>query len=164
MKVCFFRHGPAVASGTPGVSEEDRPLTAEGRKKTQRAARGVRSLDLGIDAVYTSRLPRALETARILSRVLKLSEPRVAEELLPGGGPESVIRLLRSAKAECPILVGHEPDLTATLTHLAGGGAFVLKKAGLAVLEMKPNSPRPRGTMSLLLSPSTLRALAARSS
>ena len=40
MKVGFFRHGPAVARGTEGMSEAERPLTSEGRKKTLLAARG----------------------------------------------------------------------------------------------------------------------------
>ena len=48
MKAVFFRHGPAVAHGTPGLAENDRPLTPEGRKKTADAARvmdQVRAID-----------------------------------------------------------------------------------------------------------------------
>ena len=51
MNVGFFRHGIAVPRGTRGVAEADRPLTSDGRKKTARAARGLRRLDLGFDAI-----------------------------------------------------------------------------------------------------------------
>lgn len=162
MRVCFFRHGPAVPRGTPGVAEENRALTTVGRRKTVRAARGVKALKLGIDAVYSSRLPRALETARILADILGLPGPRIAEELLPGAGPARVAGLLRSLKAKVPVLVGHEPGLTSAIAHLSGrsdSGSTLLKKAGFAAVDLTSAAPRPRGMLRLLLTPAVLRAL-----
>jgi phosphohistidine phosphatase len=162
MNVGFFRHGPAAARGTEGVSEADRPLTSEGRKKTLQAAKGLKSLDLGVDAVYTSPLPRALQTAAIVAEVLRLPAPEVLDELSPGGSARRLLEGLRKLNVKTPLLVGHEPLLsTAVSLAVCGGeaGSFELKKAGLAWVEMDDASARPRGVLKLLLTGSALRKL-----
>jgi phosphohistidine phosphatase len=161
MQVCFFRHGPAAPPGE-AVSQEDRPLTEEGVEKTRRAALGVKALDLGIDAVLSSPLRRALQTAEILAGALQLPGPKVAPALLPDVSAEKLLECLREAKAEAPVLVGHEPSLSAAVAALIGApgtGAVQLKKAGLAVVQVDRRTPRPRGTLVLLLTPSALRGL-----
>ncbi len=152
MKVCFLRHGPAAARG-PGIDDDARPLTPEGRLRTREAARGIRRLRLGIDGIWTSPLPRARETAEILARALRLPAPKVSDLLRPGVPPLRWLRLLRGT---CPVLVGHEPDLGEAVALLTGGrpDAFPLKKAGLAVVELE--SAR-RGSLRLLLPPAVLR-------
>jgi phosphohistidine phosphatase len=162
MNVGFFRHGPAVARGTNGVAEADRPLTPEGRKKTVQAARGLRALDLGFDVLYTSPLPRALQTAEIVAGVLQLSAPKVLEGLAPSGTARRLLAELRELDAESPLLVGHEPLLSSAVILAISGtaaGAIELKKAGLAVVEFESASARARGTLKLLLSGSALRKL-----
>jgi phosphohistidine phosphatase len=162
MNVGLFRHGPAVEPGTDGVSEHDRPLTPEGRKKTLQAARGLRALDLGIDAVYTSPLPRALQTAEIVAGVLRLRAPKILESLSPGGSARRLLAGVAKLDSETPLLVGHEPLLSAAVSlAVCGGegGAFELKKAGLAWVELDDVSARPRGVLLLLLTGSALRKL-----
>jgi len=162
MNVGFFRHGPAVARGTEGVSEADRPLTPEGRKKTVQAAKGLRGLDLGVDAIYTSPLPRALQTAEIVAGVLQLPAPSVLDGLSPGSSPRRLLEGLKDLKGETPLLVGHEPLLSsAVLLAICGAsaGSIELKKAGLAVVELEMSSARARGMLKLLLSGSALRKL-----
>ena len=162
MNVGFFRHGIAVARGTEGVSEEDRPLTPEGREKTKEAARGLRELDLGFDVVYTSPLPRALQTAEILADVLKLDPPEVLDGLSPGGSPRRLLAALPELESESPLLVGHEPLLSSAVLLAVSGaeaGSLELKKAGLAVVELEAGSARARGTLQLLLTGGVLRKL-----
>lgn len=161
MNVGFFRHGIAVERGTKGVSEEDRPLTPEGREKTKEAARGLRELDLGVDVVYTSPLPRALQTAEIVTGVLKLPPAEILDGLSPGGSPRRLLAGLSDLEAKAPLLVGHEPLLSSAVLLAVTGtaaGSLELKKAGLAVVEIEPGS-RARGTLKLLLDGSTLRRL-----
>jgi phosphohistidine phosphatase len=157
----FLRHGPAVASGTPGVEESERPLTAEGRKKTLRAAAGIRALGTGIDGVYASPLPRALQTAEIAARALGLPAPEPLDALRPDTTPRMILEAIRKIEAEAPLLVGHEPSLSGAVARLVGAGeaAVELKKAALAVVQLRRMSPQPRGTLLQLLAPATLRRL-----
>ena len=96
MKVCFVRHGPAVPRGTPGIEDDARPLTSDGRKRTRDAARGIRKLKLGIDGIWTSPLPRARETAEILAKALRLPAPEVSDLLRPGATAAALARPRRS--------------------------------------------------------------------
>lgn len=163
MNVGFFRHGPAVERGTEGVSEADRPLTPEGRKKTLLASKGLKALDLGFDRVFTSPLPRAMQTAEIVAGVLRLPPPEVLDGLSPGGSPRRLLDGLRDLESQAPLLVGHEPLLSSTISlAVCGGvtGSFEMKKAGLAWVEFESDSARPRGRLKLLLGGAVLRGLA----
>lgn len=162
MRIGFFRHGPAAPPGEGGVSEGDRPLTEEGIRKTRRAARGVASLDLGIDLILTSPLRRARQTAEILAEALGGPRPEVTDRLLPDVSGRALLGCLEGLKAEAPVLVGHEPSLSAAVAALIGApesGAIEMKKAGLAVVEAAGPVPVSRGTLVLLLAPSALRGL-----
>ena len=63
MKVLIVRHAIAVPSGTPDIDDRDRPLTPRGRKRFRKAAQGLACILPRPDALFTSPLPRALETA-----------------------------------------------------------------------------------------------------
>jgi phosphohistidine phosphatase len=161
MNVGFFRHGVAVPHGTPGVAEAERPLTPGGRKKTAQAAKGLKRLDLGFDAIYSSPLPRAMQTAEIVTRALKLGKPKVLDALLPGTPARHLLDELRSLPGKSPLLVGHEPLLSAAVSTAVCGaakGSFELKKAGLAVVEIEKSG----AALKLLLSPGVLRAIGSR--
>jgi phosphohistidine phosphatase len=160
MKAVFFRHGPAVPHGTSGVADNDRPLTPEGRKKTTEAAKGLGELDLELTSIYTSPLPRAMQTAEILSEILHLSRPRVFEALLPETPVLRFFGELRTLRGETPVLVGHEPMLSEAVALAIGGKASIeLKKAGMAFVEFTPSASRVEGILQLLLSPAVLRRL-----
>jgi phosphohistidine phosphatase len=160
MKAVFFRHGPAVPHGTPGVAENDRPLTPEGKKKTADAARGLRELELELTSIYSSPLPRAVQTAEILSDILHLPRPRVLDALLPETPPRRLFAELRTLRGETPVLVGHEPMLSAAVALAIGGKASIeLKKAGLAFVEFTASGSRVAGILKLVLSPGALRKL-----
>lgn len=158
MNALFFRHGLAVARGAPGVAENDRPLTPEGKKKTADAAKGLRELDLGITTVYSSPLPRAAQTAEILAEILQLSRPKLLDVLRPESPPRRLFAELRTLKGETPALVGHEPMLSAAVALAIGGRASIeLKKAGMAYVEFTSSGARVAGMLKLLMTPGVLR-------
>ena len=66
----ILRHGIAVEPGTPGIPDDERPLTPKGEKRMRQIARGLRKLDLKLDRIVTSPLPRARATAEIVADVL----------------------------------------------------------------------------------------------
>ena len=118
----------------------------------------MRKLKLGLDALWTSPLPRARETAEIVARELGLPAPKPAEFLKPDVPTSRLLRGLRGLKGECVAVVGHEPGLGAAVAALTGGraDAFPLKKPGIAVVEL---TGKASGELRLFLPPAALRAL-----
>lgn len=60
----------------------DRPLTELGRRQGEQLGEGIKEAGLDFDAVYSSPLSRALETAQIASKVAGLQEPEVMDLLI----------------------------------------------------------------------------------
>ena len=167
MQLYFLRHGPAGQPGDPAYPDDaDRPLTPRGRRRTRQAARGVRRLGLKIDAVLTSPLIRARQTADIVVEVLRLepSRTRITMGLSSGGLFETVIdELLKDQPDAGVLLVGHEPDLSRFVSRLVSGEAdrvsLQLKKAGLCGVEAERMPPDGHARLMFLLQPRQLRAI-----
>src|SRR3954454_2288157 len=80
----LLRHGVAVPHGTPGVDEDERPLTPEGEARLKEIAGRLTGLKLRPDGIVTSPLPRARQTAEIVARIFGLEDRlRDDEVLLP---------------------------------------------------------------------------------
>jgi phosphohistidine phosphatase len=138
MRVYFLRHGKAEDRALWRDEDAARPLTAEGVKEMRREAKALRAMDLALDLIVTSPLARARKTAEI-----------VADELGPGGrlvedarlAPGFDVRrlgqlLAEHGPAQSVMVVGHEPDFSATVAELIGGGDIVMKKGGLARVDV----------------------------
>src|SRR5918996_3887129 len=73
MNLYPLRHGIAVSSGEPGAeADSQRPLTPKGIKRMRKASRGLRRLGIPFDAILTSPLVRARQTAEIVADTLNL--------------------------------------------------------------------------------------------
>ncbi|UPT72767.1 MAG: histidine phosphatase family protein [Elusimicrobiota bacterium] len=71
MEIIIFRHGPAGERedwAKTGRPDSERPLTADGRKRTKEAARGLAALAGRVDLVATSPWTRAKETAEYAAK------------------------------------------------------------------------------------------------
>lgn len=135
----LLRHGPAVESGTPGLADDDRPLTPRGRRKVRRVAYGLDRLKLKLDRIVTSPLPRARETAEIVADQLGAVEIlETSMDLRAGVSAESVGDWLRTRGEARLMLVGHDPwisDLVSLLTvGRSDAGVCAMAKAGVAAL------------------------------
>jgi phosphohistidine phosphatase len=155
MKLVLIRHGIAEKKGSDKPDEERR-LTDEGNQKMRTIARGLARLLPGAEAIYSSPLVRAVETAQWVARAYggKLTVETTAA-LKPGAGAEAFRELLRTSRAECAFFVGHEPDLTALMLDLArmsSQGELELKKGGCYGLEVENGA----GTLIFMLTPSML--------
>ena len=130
VRLVIVRHAEA-ASGEP---DELRPLTSEGRDAAR--ALGQRLADEGLepDAVLTSPLLRARETARELARPAGL-EPEPDERLAPGATAEAV-RAAAEERGETVIVVGHQPDCSRIAAALAGGEEPAFPPGGMLAIEL----------------------------
>src|SRR5215469_7239609 len=143
MRLLIIRHAAAVPHGTPGIADDDRPLTAKGKAKFRVAARGLARIVARPDVLLTSPLPRASATADLAARAFKRIEPRV-EPALAHGGVDAILTALHQQPRDATIaIVGHEPVLGALVGRLLGApddGQFPFKKGGAALLEL-PEGP-----------------------
>lgn len=130
----LIRHGLAGQHGDY-ENDTDRPLTAEGTRKTHQVAKRFDELGLKFDLMLTSPLVRAKQTAAILKDVGLTKHLETSAYLAPGGNLQDWVNWLESWKAseKSLALVGHEPDLSAWAERLLWGessGKLRLKKTG----------------------------------
>jgi phosphohistidine phosphatase len=121
-----------------GRTDEQRTLTRQGRERMRLGARGLARLVPKLDAIASSPLPRAWQTAEVLSCAFHDLAITELSALAPGGRPSAVADWVAGNAADGTVaLVGHEPDLGGLVSWLlAGGGAFVpLRKGGACLLE-----------------------------
>jgi phosphohistidine phosphatase len=140
MHLLIVRHAIAVPHGTPGVDDHERPLTAEGRAKFRGVARGIAGLVRRPDALLTSPLARARQTADLLARAWKNIEPEAEEALASGDFAGLEARLARYRPEQLVAVVGHEPHLSGLLAHLMDARSperFAFRKGGCAMVELR---------------------------
>jgi phosphohistidine phosphatase len=174
LELYLLRHGDAGRSTAIAAGQDsgNLPLTIAGREEIALVARTVRMLNLKISGIVTSALKRAVQTAKIIARVLAI-EKRISiwNELLLEGGRSKLYNKLNQYTRESTILmIGHEPYLSNIMydmifqknrvNHL---GRINLKKAGLARIRISL-TPNITGELRWLLTPRILKSLAKRSS
>jgi phosphohistidine phosphatase len=163
MQVVLVRHAIAhERSRTRWPKDSQRPLTPDGIRRFEKAARGLARHLPRSAALLTSPFVRARDTAAILQRIAQLREAVESPELSAGRDVKHVITLLRKQRARCVVLVGHEPDLSLLLSSMLGGVArlkFTLKKGGAACVEFGKTIEPGGASLLWMLPPRMLRAL-----
>jgi phosphohistidine phosphatase len=161
MKLLLVRHAVAVPSGTPGISDDERPLTPEGEAEFRVAAQGLARIARRPDVLLTSPLPRARVTAEIAAWAFKYLEPRI-EPALAHESVEGIVAALKGYPQGATVaLVGHEPVLSALLARLLGasqGERFALAKGGAALVDL-PDGPAVPGQLTWFLPARVLKAV-----
>jgi phosphohistidine phosphatase len=131
MNLYLVRHG---AADWPhwDKSDDERPLTEEGKQEVGRVAKLLKSLEVE-GTVLSSPLPRAAQTAKIVAKALG-EEVREVDELRPGPSRSDFAELLLRFAGKHLMLVGHEPDFTRLISRLTGAKTK-LTKAGVALIK-----------------------------
>jgi phosphohistidine phosphatase len=164
MKLLLIRHAAAVPSGTPGIADGERPLTADGEAEFRSAAGGLAWIADPPDVLLSSPLVRARVTADIAAQAFGRLEPRI-EPALAHGTPETILTALAAHAAATTIgVVGHEPLLSALLARLVGvseSARIAFEKGGVALVDLPGGLSAP-GRLVWFLEPSILRTLAGR--
>ena len=130
MQLYLVRHAEA-ASGDP---DELRPLTQEGRAAARELARRLAAEGVRPDAVLTSPLLRARETAAELARPAGL-EAEPDDRLAPGASPEDV-RAAAGERGQIVVVVGHQPDCGKIAAALIGGAEPAFPPAGMVAIDL----------------------------
>ncbi|PYM11793.1 MAG: phosphohistidine phosphatase SixA [Verrucomicrobia bacterium] len=135
MRLYFLRHVEAMDE----ADDAARRLTRRGEKEAREVGRFVKRAGIEFDAVYSSPLVRAKQTAEIVSEICGTGELEIADALLNETSQAQFDGWLKGLpEAKHVLLVGHAPTLADRVRQLLGIAApeaFKLPKGGLACLE-----------------------------
>jgi phosphohistidine phosphatase len=127
MKLVLVRHAEAA----PGSPDELRTLTPEGHEQARQLGARLRADGIEPDAVLSSPLLRARETASDLG----FGPPEARAELAPGATDEDV-RAAIAGQGETVIVVGHQPDCSRIAAALVGGEEPAFPPGGMLAIEL----------------------------
>jgi phosphohistidine phosphatase len=130
MRLYLVRH----AEAEPGTPDELRPLTANGRQAARALGRQLREETGRVDAVVSSPLLRARQTAEAIARELDLQAEPV-ELLAPGAGEAELLAAIEG-RGDVVVAVGHQPDCGKLAAALQGGAEPPFPPAGVARLDL----------------------------
>ena len=128
-QILLCRHADAVSEG-PGLPDEHRYLSAEGRRASRELGALLTDAGVRIAAAVTSPLVRAVQTGELVLGSIGWGGPlEASHRLAPGAGARSAADWLRQAAQAVAgrgalIAFGHEPAISA-LAELLGGGEHV---------------------------------------
>lgn len=136
MKVILARHGSAEDKSASS-KDADRNLTGEGKEQGDLLGRVIAATIGTVNAIWTSPLARALQTAEIAAKHLKV-RPAIEEHLDIGGDLEQLCWKMHREALENLMLVGHQPDLGRLAARLLGlVSELSLKKGGICIVETR---------------------------
>ena len=163
MGLYVLRHGESGKSLPAGRKDSERALTVTGKQEVEKVAKALQELGIKFDFVATSPLRRAYQTAEIIAKASKVKKGTMEEwsELKPEGKrPELYRRLSQFKQRSSVLVVGHEPYLSTMIREIVFGnraGNIVLKKAGLARIEITSFQPNIKAELRWLLTPKLLK-------
>jgi len=121
--VYLIRHAEAVSEDVAGC-DEDRWLSLRGRESARVLARLLREQRVELDAIVSSPLPRAVQTAELVADGLDyLGAIETMRALAPGAQPRVAASLL-STRGEAIAVFGHEPGISMLGALIVGLPAF----------------------------------------
>jgi phosphohistidine phosphatase len=127
MRLVLIRHAEAA----PGEPDELRALTPEGHEQARRLGERLRADGIEADAVLSSPLLRARETATELG----FGPPEPLDALGPGATDENV-RAAVAGRGETVVVVGHQPDCGRIAAALSGGDEPAFPAASAQIIEL----------------------------
>ena len=130
MRVYLVRH----AEAEPGEPDALRRLTPLGRRQAEELGRRFAREDVEAQAVVSSPLVRARETAEAIAAELGLAA-EADERLAPGAGEDS-LRSIAADHGQTFIAVGHQPDCGKIAGAIRGEPPPAFPVAGVCELDL----------------------------
>ncbi len=159
MVVYFLRHASAGERMSNPKKDEKRALDKNGIEQCGEVGRALAALDVHVDAIVSSPLKRATQTASLVGNELSYEGKLQLEDALKPAATYTDFRKMldKYAKFESIMVVGHNPNLSEFLGRSVsepGGEANAdLKKGAVARVEMSRNS----GVMQWMFTPKVVR-------
>jgi len=169
MIVYFLRH---VSAGQPKITpkqDEHRSIDKIGEQQSHDVGCALAALGVKVDALISSPLTRAVQTAELTAKEFGHKDKLVIDEAMrPEASFDQFHDLLTHyATSKAIMVVGHNPSITEFLVHLLTGSdssdCIYLKKGAVAKVEVEEN----KAVLQWMLTPkmaSKLQAGSARSS
>jgi phosphohistidine phosphatase len=156
VELCVLRHAHAGDSTTWEEADELRPLSEKGRRQAERLGRLLAGAGFVPDAVLTSPLARALQTAEIVAGLLGVGvrlEQRLGEMVdLPV--LEQILDDAGSPRR--PLIVGHDPDFSELVSELVGA-PIPMRKGTLVRIDVERPLEPGAGELRWLVPPDLVR-------
>ena len=130
MRLFIVRHAKAAA----GDPDELRHLTEAGRETARALGKQLAADGIRPDAVLTSPLLRARETAAEIAKAVG-TEPEPDERLAPGATPDDFLAAA-TGRGETVLVVGHQPDCGRAASALGGGPEPPFPAGGMVVVQL----------------------------
>lgn len=157
VELYLLRHADAGDPMRWEGADEERPLSRRGRKQAKRLGRFLGALRFQPEVIVTSPKARAVETARIVGKRLRVdavTNARLATDV----GPSALERILDSTGgAGRVVLVGHDPDFSQLLALLCGCARVPMRKGALARIDLERPAAPGSGELRWLIPPDLLR-------
>ena len=161
MIIYFLRHASAGEHLVNPKKDEKRGLDKEGIEQCGYVGRALAVLEAQVDAIISSPLKRATQTASLVGNEMGYEGKLQIE---PGLRPSATFAefrkiLEKSARQESIMVVGHNPNLSqflgAAISDSGCEASIELKKGAVARVDMRRSS----GTLQWCLTPKALRTL-----
>ncbi len=160
MRLYLMRHAIAAPHGTAACAQDaQRPLTEAGQLEARGVAQGLKRLEVPVALILTSPYLRAAQTAAQVAGVYGArTSVKELEALRAEAAPRDASLALKAfAEYDGVLCVGHEPHLSAWISELTDGMHCLMKKGGVACVEIeRVPPPRGSGTLRWLLTPKQL--------
>lgn len=141
MDIYFLRHASAGDSKLNPTKDEQRTLDELGVRQSHDVGRALRALKLTVDAIISSPLPRAAQTAAIAAEEMGHEDEIIMDAALrPEATYDQFEALLdRYRGKEAIMIVGHNPSISEFLNKLVVGHTspqnIEMKKGAIAKVE-----------------------------
>jgi phosphohistidine phosphatase len=130
VRLFVVRHAEAA----PGEPDDLRTLTPNGKAQARELGRRFVRRGIKPDAVLSSPLLRARETAEGIAAAVGV-DPESDERLAPGATADDV-RAVVAGRGETVVVVGHQPDCGRIVAAIGGGPEPEFPAAGIRELEL----------------------------
>ncbi|MFZ0315029.1 MAG: phosphohistidine phosphatase SixA [Candidatus Korobacteraceae bacterium] len=141
MDIYFLRHANAGEAKLNSAKDEKRPLDKLGIQQSHDVGRALAALEVTVDAIISSPLRRATQTASVVANEMGYEDEIVTDVALrPEATCQQFQELLRRyGRQDAILVVGHNPSMTEFVNQLLAGEAapqaVEMKKGAIAKVE-----------------------------